>query len=712
MNDIKQLKEIILKTLKDNARAYNQEEFKELLNLEDFSVLSPALLELEKEMKVNFTNKGRYELYNNENLKTGKLTVNKGGFGFVNLDDMQEDAYINSKNLNKAISGDRVVVEIIAQSGVDLEGKIVRVLERNDILVGELIYKDGKAYVDIDDEKMFFDTLIPADKTMGAVTGHKVVVKLGKRINDKLYAAEVVKIIGHKNEPGVDIKSILPKHKIVEEFSPEALEEVKAMPTEVLPSDLVGRRDLRNEEIFTIDGDDTKDIDDAISIKKLPNGNYILSVHIADVTEYVKEGTALAKDAYERGTSHYLADRVVPMLPPELSNGICSLNPNVDRLCVSVDMEFDPKGKMVNYEFYESVIRSNIQMTYKKVNEIFSGKGIPEGYEKHADTLKTMLELSHIIRAKKREQGSIEFETTEAKIIVDKDGKAIDVIKRERGEGERLIEDFMIVANEAAANFAIVHQFPTLFRIHDVPKPERVDKFLTLVSSMGHVVNGKVRHQMHPKIIQQLNEELRKFDDYQILAIHLLRTMAKAVYSPNNIGHFGLAVPEYAHFTSPIRRMPDQFVHRIIKKILRGELLNDQDFEVLLRIFVAAGEHLSERERASDECEREVESMKKAEYMMDHIGEEFDGIITDVKNFGFFVSLDNTVDGLVKVDELKSGKTKYFFEERTSTLRADSNSEIYSIGKKVRVKVTGANKDERKVDFIIVKELEQVKKNN
>lgn len=711
MNDKKQLKEEILKVLKDNARAYNQEELKDLLGLQDFSVLSPALLDLEKEMKVVFTNKGRYDLYDNKNLKTGKLVVNKAGYGFVNLDDMQEDAYINSKNLNKAISGDRVVVEIIAQSGVDLEGRIVRILERNDKLVGELIYKDGKAYVDIDDEKMFFDTLIPADKTMGAVSGHKVVVKLGKRITDKLYAAEVVQIIGHKNEPGVDIKSILPKFNIVEDFSKESLEEVKAMPTEVLSSDLVGRRDLREEEIFTIDGDDTKDIDDAISLKKLPNGNYLLGVHIADVTHYVKDGIALAKDAYARGTSHYLADRVVPMLPPELSNGICSLNPNVDRLCVSVDMEFDHKGKMITYEFYESVIRSNIQMTYKKVNEIYDGKEVPEGYEKHVDTLKLMLELSHIIRRRKREQGSIEFETVEAKIIVDKDGKAIDIVKRERGEGERLIEDFMIVANEAAANYAIVHEFPTLFRIHDVPKPERVDKFLTLVSSMGHVVNGKIRHQMHPKVIQQLNEELKKFEDYSILSTHLLRTMAKAVYSPKNIGHFGLALQEYAHFTSPIRRMPDQFVHRIVKKIIHGVLLNDKDLEVLNQILVAAGEHLSERERASDECEREVESMKKAEYMMNHIGEEFDGIITDVKNFGFFVTLENTVDGLVKIDELNSGRIKYYFEERTSTLRADNNAEIYSIGKKVRVKVTNANKDERKVDFMVVKELEQVKKN-
>lgn len=704
--DKENLKKQIVNLLKDDSVALIPLDIKDALELndEEFRLLFEVLPELESEMKIMMTKKGKYKKYDNPNLRVGLIEVKKKGYGFVDIEDHEEDVFVPSKFLNGAINGDKVVVEITSKVGLDLEGKIVQIIERKQNHVGEFFERNGKYFVDLDDEKMLFDVAIDKDKINGAVTGHKVVVKLGKKINDRLYSGEVANIIGHKNEPGVDIKSILPNYDIVEEFSPKTLEEVSKMPREVLKQEYEGRRDLRNEEIFTIDGDDTKDIDDAISLKVLDNGNYLLGVHIADVTHYVKEGMSLEQDSFYRGTSHYLADKVVPMLPPELSNGICSLNPNVDRLAMSVDIEIDNKGKILGYEFYESVINSNIQMTYNKVNDVLYERSIDPLYEKHVPTLKNMLVVSKLLRNRRFEKGAIEFETKEAKIIVDKDGKAIDVKLRERYDAEKLIEDFMIAANECAANMCTLREMPTLYRVHDLPKEEKLRDFLKLVSVLGHTITGKIKHHIKPKVIQQLSIELKQFDDYPILSKFLLRSMAKAKYSPKAIGHFGLALEDYLHFTSPIRRMPDQYAHRSIKDIIRGKYYNEEDLKILNSKMVMAGAHLSKTEINADGCEREVESMKKAEYMEKHIGEVFEGTIVDVKSFGLFVELDNTVDGLIKIEELNNSNNRFNFIEDTLMFKSNKG-DIYRIGQRVKVEVLRASKDDRKIDFAIADEL-------
>lgn len=711
------LKSKILELFKsDNIALFPEEIINELnLNSVESKLLFEILIELEAELKIMFTKKKKYKKYDNPNLRTGVLEVKKKGYGFVDIEGHEEDVFVAFRNLNGAINGDKVVVEITSKTGIDLEGKILKVLERKEIHVGEFYEKNGKFYVDLDDEKLLFDIAIPKDKVLNAVSGHKVIVKLGKKINERLYEGEVSSVIGHKNEPGVDIKSILPNYDIVEDFAKETMEEVALIPRDVLEKELVGRKDLRNKQIITIDGKDTKDIDDAISIEKLTNGNYLLGVHIADVTHYVKEGTSLEKDAYARGTSHYLADKVVPMLPPELSNGICSLNPHVDRLAVSVDIEIDPKGNIVNYDFYESVINSNLQMNYDDVNKVIKGEEYPVEYEPFKETILMFLEASKLLRNRRYENGGIEFETKEAKIIVDKDGKAIDVKLRERFDAEKLIEDFMIAANECAANYCTVTEMPTLYRIHDLPKEEKLKDFLNLVSVLGHKVTGKIKHHVRPKVIQGLTEELKKFDDYPILSKFLLRAMAKAKYSAKAIGHFGLALEDYLHFTSPIRRMPDQFAHRAIKDLIHGKLYTSRELELLESKMMIAGEHLSKREVAADGCEREVASMKKAEYMENHIGDIYEGTIVDIKSFGMFVELENTVDGLIKIEELNSDKNKFDFVENALMFKSAHGNQIYRIGQKIMVEVIRASKEERKIDFKIAKELDKeenhVKKN-
>jgi ribonuclease R len=711
------LKKQILELLNSDSVALLPEDIiTELsLNSEDSKLLFEVLIQLENDMEIMFTKKKKYKRHENTNLRTGVLEIKKKGFGFVDIENHEEDVFVGFKNLNGAINGDKVKVEITKKTALGMEGRIVKVLERKETQVGEFFEKNGKFYVDLDNESFPFDIAVNMENALNAVTGHKVIVKLGKKINERLYEGSVLSIIGHKNEPGVDIKSILPNYDIVEEFAKETLDEITLIPREVLQTELVGRRDLRKKRIITIDGKDTKDIDDAISIDKIDNGNYVLGVHIADVTNYVKEGTSLEKDSYSRGTSHYLADKVVPMLPPELSNGICSLNPNVDRLALSVDIEVDSKGKIVGYDFYESVINSNLQMNYDDANKVINGEEYPVEYEPYKEDLLSMFELSKLLRNTRYEKGGIEFETKEAKIIVDDAGKAIDVKLRERFEAEKLIEDFMVAANECAANFCTLREMPTLYRVHDLPKEEKLKDFLKLVSLLGHNVTGKIKHHVNPKVIQQLTVELQKFDDYPILSKFLLRAMAKAKYSPKAIGHFGLALEDYLHFTSPIRRMPDQFAHRAIKDIIKGKLYSDRDLDALAAKMLIAGEYLSKVEIKADGCEREVESMKKAEYMENHIGEIYEGTIVDIKSFGMFVELENTVDGLVKIEELNSSKNKFNFIEDALMFKSDNGSQIYRIGQKVKVEVLRASKEERKIDFAIAKELDleenHVKKN-
>ena len=618
---------------------------------------------------------------------------------------MEDDVYIAPENMNGAIHDDIVLVEITSKMNLDrLEGRILKVLKRQvERYIGEINFdQKGVGHIRLDDSKIKLDIIIAKEDSLNAVDGHKVVVELIKKLNNNSkYSGKVVEIIGHKNDPGVDILSIVYKYKINTEFPEDVKEEVKNIPMEVRDIDLVGRRDLRNLEIFTIDGDDTKDIDDAISIELMNNGHYKLGVHIADVSYYVKEGSPLDNEAMERGTSVYLVDRVIPMLPHELSNGICSLNPNVDRLAISCVMEFDHDGKQLDYEIFPSVIRSRIQMTYKKVNSILEDNVVFEGYEPYEKSLRLMEELAQILRKMKVKRGYIDFEVDEAKILVDKDCKPVNVVLRDRGAGEKLIEDFMIAANECVATHIYFMSLPFIYRVHEVPKEEKLRSYLSFVGSLGYQVPGDLK-DTSPKTVQKIIKYLEDKPEFKILSSLLLRSMQKAVYRPENLGHYGLASQCYTHFTSPIRRYPDTTVHRLLRTYLFNKELDMGTIRKWEEKLIYISEHSSSRERASVDCEREVEDMKMAEYMEGHIGEEFQGMISSVTSFGMFVELDNLIEGLVPLRDMKDF---FHYDEEHMTLTGERSHVKYTIGDKLLVKVVRASKEDKTIDFEVVRKL-------
>ena len=689
----------ILEILNDNdALTVSQIEEKLGFNsVEELKELLKVLNDLEQEYKIYRTRKDKYMLFENGNLKKGKLMSTTKGYGFVDIEG-NEDVFIPTVNLNGAINGDEVVVEITSKKGLKLEGRIVKVLERKlKQLVGKVYFKNNKCFVDLDDQKINFDVELNYEDSVGLVNGHKVVIELLKRKDDKTYLGKLVRILGHIDDPGVDILSIAAKYEIDPEWPIGVKEELKNIPNEVLEEELKDRKDLRDQLIFTIDGDDTKDIDDAISIEKKQNGNYILGVHIADVSYYVKEDSELDKEAYKRGTSVYLANTVIPMLPHELSNGICSLNPNVDRFAMSCIMEIDSTGEVVEYDIFPSVIRSRKQMTYKNVNKIIEENIIPEGYEEFSETLKEMKILADILRKNKVNKGYIDFDIDEAKIITDESGKAIDVVLRNRGAGEKLIEDFMIAANETVARHVSYMEYPFVYRVHGEPNEEKINSFLSFVSVLGYQVH-KI-DKITPKNMQKLLDELKGAKEYSIISSLLLRSMQKAIYDSNNIGHFGLASKCYTHFTSPIRRYPDTTVHRLLRKYLFSKNTDADTVKYWEQKLVPLCEHTSERERASIECEREVDDMKMAEYMEDHIGEEFTGVVSGVMSFGMFVELPNKIEGLVRLDDLTDDH--YTYDETTQSLIGNNNKRGYRLGDDVKVVVKAASKENHTIDFIL-----------
>ena len=696
--------EKVVEILKNSKKALNIFELQDglkITNVEDIKQLQKVLDDLEKKTIIYHSNKDRYMLLEDSHLKRGIMRANKKGFGFVDIDDSETDVYIAENNMNGALHGDIVLVELTSKKGIArLEGRVLKVINRErDTYVGEINFKKDKGIVTLDENKLRVKVEIPRNKSLNAVDGHKVVVKLGKRKDNHTFEGEVLEIIGHKNDPGVDILSIVKKYKIETELPDEVKRELRDLPNEVSEEETVGRRDLRKEMIFTIDGDDTKDIDDAISINRKPNGNYVLGVHIADVSYYVKEGTALDNDAMERGTSVYLVDRVIPMLPHELSNGICSLNPNVDRLAISCVMEFDSRGKQVNYEIFESVIKSNIQMTYKNVNKILEENEIPEGYEPYVSTLRMMKDLADILRKAKEIKGYIDFEVDEAKILVDKDCVPTEITLRNRGTGEKLIEDFMIAANECVATHIYFMNLPFIYRVHESPKEEKIRSFLGYIGTLGYKVQGDLKENT-PKNIQKIIKQLEDKKEFKILSTLLLRSMQKAVYKPVNLGHFGLASKCYTHFTSPIRRYPDTTVHRLLRTYLFNNKLDDNTIRHWEEKLVYVADHSSATERASVDCEREVEDMKMAEYMEKHIGEEFEGMVSSVMSFGMFVELDNLIEGLVSVKDMKGF---FDYSEERMSLTNEKTKEKYTIGDRVIVKVIRASKEDKTIDFEIVK---------
>ena len=664
------MKDNIINILKNSDKALDVFEIEDALGIKDVEKtkeLLKDLHDLEEETIVYHSNKDKYMLLENSHLRKGVMRANKKGFGFVEVDNLDDDIYVSQDNMNGAIHDDIVLVEITSKMKLDrLEGRVLKIIKRQvEQYIGEINFdKNDKGIITLDDKKINLDIVVDRENSLNAVDGHKVVVELLKHVNNTKYEGKVIEIIGHKNDPGVDILSIVKKYNINTEFPEDVKDEVSKMPMEVLDTDLDGRRDLRDLEIFTIDGDDTKDIDDAISIKRLSNGHYELGVHIADVSYYVKEGSPLDNEAMERGTSVYLVDRVIPMLPHELSNGICSLNPNVDRLAMSCVMEFTKDGKQVDYEIFPSVIRSRIQMTYKKVNSILEKDVVPEGYEEFEKSLRMMQELALILQKAITRRGYINFEINEVKILVDENCKPTEVKVRETGLGERLIESFMIAANECVASHIYFMNLPFIYRIHEIPKEEKIRSFLSFVSSLGYTITGDVTN-LKPTTMQRILKQLDDKPEYKILASLLLRSMQKAVYSPDNLGHYGLASSCYTHFTSPIRRYPDTTVHRLLHTYLFDGKIDMPTIRKWEEKLVYIADHSSSRERASVDCEREVEDMKMAEYMEDHIGEEFEGMISSVTSFGMFVELDNLIEGLVPIRDMKDF---FHFDEERMTL--------------------------------------------
>ena len=696
------MREDILKILGGTDKSLTAFEIEEKLGTKNLEELLKVLKELEVETLVYHTNKDKYMLFKDSHLFKGILHSNKKGFGFVDVDNSDVDIYIPKENINGALHGDLVVVELVNKKGLDrVEGRIVKVLKHeSNTYVGEINFKNDVGYVTLDEDKVNLEVVVTKDNSLNAVDGHKVVVEIIKRISNKKAEGKVIKIIGHKNDPGVDILSIVYKYDINTSFPEEVEEEVKSLPMEVRDEDLKGRKDLRDEVIFTIDGDDTKDIDDAISIEKRGD-TYTLGVHIADVSYYVKEGSPLDKEAMDRGTSVYLVDRVIPMLPHEISNGICSLNPNVDRLAISCVMKYDSEGKLLDYDIFPSVIRSRIQMTYKNVNSILEKNIVPEGYEEFVDDLKTMSEFATILRKAKVKRGYLDFDVDEAKILVDENCVPYEITKRERGTGENLIEDFMIAANECVATHIYNMDLPFIYRIHESPKEEKMRDFLSFVSNLGYQVTGDLKGNKSIAV-QKLLKFVHDKKEGQVLTSLLLRCMQKAIYSPTNLGHFGLGSSCYTHFTSPIRRYPDTTVHRLLRTYLFNHDLSSHTIHHYEEKLIFVADHSSAMERASVDCEREVEDMKMAEYMESHIGEEFEGMISSVMSFGMFVELDNLVEGLVPVRLMDD----YFtFDEERMTLVGEKSKIKYTIGERVLVKVVAASKEAKTIDFEIVKKL-------
>lgn len=702
------MRDSIINVLKNSDRALDIYELKDKLNLntaDEYKELSDELRKLEDEVIVYHSNKDKYMMLENSHLRKGIMRANKKGFGFVEVDGLTDDVYVSADNMNGAIHDDFVLVEITSKMNIDrIEGRVLKIIERKiKRYIGLINFdKNGLGHITLDDSKIKLNIEVPREKSLNAVDGHKVVVEIDKQLGNNRCIGHVVEIIGHVNDPGVDILSIVYKYNINVDFPDDVKDEVSKLPMQVYQSDLVGRHDLRDEMIFTIDGDDTKDIDDAISVDRLPNGHYKLGVHIADVSYYVKEGSPLDNEALERGTSVYLVDRVIPMLPHELSNGICSLNPGVDRLAISCVMEFNVDGKQLSYEIFPSVIRSRKQMTYKKVNSILEKNIVPEGYEEFADKLRLMEELAVILRKAKVKRGYIDFEVDEAKVLVDDKGVPTDVVLRDRGKGEKLIEDFMIAANECVATHIYFMNLPFIYRVHEYPKEEKIRSFLSFVSNLGYHVNGNIK-DVKPTTMQKILEQLKDKPEYKILSSLLLRSMQKAVYKPENLGHYGLASSCYTHFTSPIRRYPDTTVHRLLRTYLFEGKVDMQTINKWEEKLVYIAEHSSERERASVDCEREVDDMKMAEYMEKHIGEQYEGMISSVTSFGMFVELDNLIEGLVPIRDMNDF---FVFDEDRMTLTGEKSHVKYSIGERVIVKVVRASKEEKTIDFEIVKKVE------
>ncbi|MFB6468638.1 ribonuclease R [Cytobacillus sp. Hz8] len=671
----------------------------------DFKDFVKALVIMEEKGLVVRTRSNRYGLPEKMNLIRGKLVGHAKGFAFVIPDEAgMDDIFIPPNETNNAMHGDTVLARVTTESsGQRREGTIVRILERGiQQIVGTYVESKNFGFVIPDDKKFTSDIFIPKASSHGAVEGHKVVVKLITFPEGRKSAeGEVVQILGHKNDPGVDILSVIHKHGLPMEFPAEVLEQANATPDTIEEKELENRRDLRNEMIVTIDGADAKDLDDAVTVTKLENGSYKLGVHIADVSYYVKEESPIDREAADRGTSVYLVDRVIPMIPHRLSNGICSLNPQVNRLTLSCEMEINDAGEVVSHEIFQSVIKTTERMTYSDVNKILLEKDeeLVKRYEPLVPMFELMNELADILRNKRMKRGAIDFDFKEAKVLVDEDGKPTDVVLRERSVAERLIEEFMLAANETVAEHFHWLDVPFIYRIHEDPKEDKLRRFFEFITNFGYIVKGTANH-VHPRALQEIIEEVQGKPEEMVVSTVMLRSMQQAKYDPECLGHFGLSTEFYTHFTSPIRRYPDLIVHRLIRTYLIEGKLDQTTREKWGARLPDIAEHSSKMERRSVDAERETDELKKAEYMLDKIGEEYDGIISSVTNFGMFVELANTIEGLVHVSYMTDDYYRY--DERHFAMIGERTGNVFRIGDEITVRVINVNKDEHSIDFEIV----------
>ena len=653
---------------------------------------------LENEGKIRVSSKGKYVKGEAKHL-VGTFTAHARGFGFVTIEGETEDIFISEDDINGAFHNDQVEIVIKATpAGKRKEGKIVKVLSHGTTtLVGYFEKSKNFGFVIPDNQKFVKDIFVPLERSKGAVTGHKVVVELTKYGGEnKKPEGKVVEIIGHVNDPGTDIMSIVKGYDLPTAFPEKVLNQAERVAKDVSTADMAGRMDIRDWQMVTIDGEDAKDLDDAISITR-DGSNYILGVHIADVTNYVQERSALDWEAYKRGTSVYLVDRVIPMLPHVLSNGICSLNAGEDRLALSCIMTINEKGAVIDHKIAETVVHIDERMTYTSVKKILEERDEAEmeRYKELVPMFELMAELSGILREKRRQRGSIDFDFPETKMILDQKGRPIDIKPYDRNVATKIIEDFMLLANETVAEDYFWQEIPFVYRTHEAPDEEKIKKLATFINNFGHsmhISNKEVR----PKEIQKLLGKVEGTAEETLISRLALRSMKQARYTPENTGHFGLAASYYCHFTSPIRRYPDLQIHRIIKENLRGRMNGDRrdHYESILP---EVTKKCSERERLAEEAERETIKLKKVEYMSEHIGEIFEGVVSSITKWGIYVELPNTIEGLIHVTNMRDDHYNYI--EDSYEMVGEHTGKTYKLGETVYVKVTGTDRLQRTIDF-------------
>lgn len=708
----------ILKKRKERILAYMESEgyvpikrrdMRAMLSVpqEDREKFESLINELIAEGRVFETKKGKLASPKDLQMATGTFIGHARGFGFVTPDAGGEDIFIPASETMGAMQKDRVLYKMLhkAEKGKKADGVIVRILERGQQRIVGTFEAGSKGYgfVVADDKKIAKDIFISRENTKGAVTGHKVVVEITDYGEDRRNPeGKVIEILGHINDPGVDILSVIRRYELAVEFPEEVYAEIEHLGTEVAEADKKGREDLRDLLTITIDGADAKDLDDAVSLKRLGNGNFELGVHIADVSHYVRENTALDKEAYARGTSVYLVDRVIPMLPHKLSNGICSLNPHVDRLALSCLMEVNGRGEVVSHRILESVINSDYRMTYTAVREILED-GTPALLEQYAEILpmlEDMEELRQILGEKRRKRGSVNFDLPESKIILDENGKPIDIKPYEKSIATNMIEEFMLVCNETIAENSFWQEMPFMYRSHQEPDEDKLEKMEQFLRGFGYYLRKK-DGEIHPRELQKVLQKAEETDEERIITRMVLRSMMQARYTAENGGHFGLAAKYYCHFTSPIRRYPDLEIHRMIKKMLHGEL-DEKASAYYRRKMPDWAKHCSKQERVAEDAERDTDALKKVEFMEDKVGQIYEGIISGVTNWGIYVELPNTIEGMVALSQMDDDY--YEFDEKKMLVFGKRTKKSYRLGDKVVVSVAKVDRMMGTIDFAFAEE--------